>query len=121
MKYRLGNEEFYAIVLKNNCKIIGNIYFGNRDFGAKEIGYIINKNYQRQGYASEAANAIIDNAFKNNVHRVYAECNPNNTCSRKFLEHLNFEKEVFYNQNVYFKKDNNGNPIWQDTYVCYLK
>ncbi len=104
MKYRLGNEEFYAIVWKKNCKIIGNIYFGNRDFGAKEIGYIINKNYQRQGYASEAANAIIDNAFKNNVHRVYAECNPNNTCSRKFLEHLNFEKKRFISKMYILRK-----------------
>ena len=104
LKYRQGNDEFYAIVLKKSSKVIGNIYFGNRDFNAKEIGYIINKNYQRQGYASEAVNAIIGSAFNNSVHRVYAECNPNNTCSWKLLEHLSFSKEAFFKQNVYFKK-----------------
>lgn len=117
LKYRLGSEEFFAIVLKENGKIIGNVYFGNRDFEAKEVGYIINKNYQRLGYASEAIRAIIDNGFKNQVHRIYAECDPNNICSWKLLEHLNFEREAYFKQNVYFRKDNNGKPMWQDTYV----
>lgn len=120
LKYRLGSDEFFAIVLKENGRVIGNVYFGNRDFEAKEVGYIINKNYQRQGYASEATKAVIDDGFKNNVHRVYAECNPNNTCSWQLLEHLHFKREAFFKQNVYFKKDDNGNPIWQDTYVYCL-
>lgn len=120
MKYRVGNDEFYVIELKENKKVIGNIYFGNRDFEAKEMGYIINKNYQRKGYASEAAKAVIEYAFTHNVHRVFAECDPRNECSWKLLEHLGFLREAFFKQNVYFKKDENDNPIWQDTYVYVL-
>src|SRR5690554_410944 len=58
LKYRVGSEEFYAVELKESGKVIGNIYCGNRDFEAKEVGYIINKNHQRNGYASEALKAI---------------------------------------------------------------
>lgn len=122
LKYRIDNDEFIALVLKEKQKVIGNIYMGNRDFEAKETGYIINKKYQRMGYASEALNVIIQKAFKKNIHRIYAECAPQNTCSWKLLEHLGFTREACFRQNVYFHKDEKGNPIWQDTYVyCLLQ
>ena len=117
LKYRVGSDEFYAIELKESGKVIGNVYFGNRDFEAKEVGYIVNKNYQRRGIASEAIKAVMENAFSSGVHRIFAECNPKNDCSWKLLESLGFEREAHFHQNVYFKKDANGNPIWQDTYV----
>ena len=63
LKYRLGSEEFYAIELADTGKVIGNIYCGNRDFEAKEVGYIVNKRYQRKGYACEALSAVIRQAF----------------------------------------------------------
>ena len=47
LKYRVDSDEFYAIELKESGKVIGNIYYGNRDFESKEVGYIINQNYQR--------------------------------------------------------------------------
>lgn len=120
LAYRVHNDEFIAIQLKETGKIIGNVYFGNRDFEAKELGYIINKNYQRKGYAREAITEVLKEAFHSSVHRVYAECNPRNECSWKLLENLNFEREAFLEQNVYFKKDEKGKPVWQDTYVYGL-
>ncbi len=117
LKYRVGSDEFYAIELKESGKVIGNVYFGNRDFEAKEVGYIVNKNYQRRGIASEAIKAVMENAFSNGAHRIFAECNPKNDCSWKLLESLGFEREAHFHQNVSFKKDGDGNPIWQDTYV----
>ena len=59
LKYRVNSEEFYAIVLKETGKVIGNIYYGKRDFEAREIGYIVNQNFQRKGYALEAITAVI--------------------------------------------------------------
>ena len=59
LKYRLGSEEFYAIELTEAGKVIGNIYCGNRDFAAREVGYIVNKRYQKKGYATEALTAVI--------------------------------------------------------------
>ena len=120
LSYRLNSNEFIAIELKESKKVICNIYFGNRDFDAKELGYIVNKNDQRKGYAREAITEILKEACKTGVHRVYAECDPRNECSWKLLENLHFAREAFFKQKVYFKKDENGKPVWQDTYVYSL-
>lgn len=117
LAYRVNSEEFYAIELKESKKVIGNIYYGNRDFESKEVGYIVNKNYQRNGYASEALRAVIENAFKEGIHRVFAECDPRNECSWKLLEKIGMDREAHFKQNVFFHRDENGNPKWKDTYV----
>lgn len=117
LAYRVDSEEFYAIELKESGKVIGNIYYGNRDFESKEVGYIVNKNYQRNEYASEALRAVIENAFKEGIHRVFAECDPRNECSWKLLEKIGMDREAHFKQNVFFHRDENGNPKWKDTYV----
>ena len=117
LQQRLGSEAFYAVVLPDSGKVIGNIYCGARDFAAKEVGYIINKDYQRQGYATEALSAIIRSVFRDGVHRVYAECDPRNTASWKLLESVGFRREAHLRQNIYFRKDADGTPILKDTYV----
>lgn len=46
------------------------------------LGWIINKAYRNQGYASEAASAILDYAFENlGIDKVYAQCDINNPAS----------------------------------------
>ena len=117
LKYRIESNEFYAIVLFDSGKVIGNIYCGNRDFDTREVGYIVNKLYQRSGYASEALDAVIENAFEEGAHRVYAECDPRNTPSWKLLEKVGLKREAHFKQNIWFYKDESGKPIWKDTYV----
>ena len=104
LRQRLGSEEFYAVVLPDSGKVIGNIYCGARDFAAKEVGYIINKDYQRQGCAAEALSAVIRSAFQEGVHRAYAECDPRNTASWKLLESVGFRREAHLRQNVFSRK-----------------
>lgn len=120
LAYRIGSEDFYAIELKNTGKVIGNISCISRDFEAKEAGYIINAGYQRKGYASEALAAVIRHAFRTSVHRVYAECDPQNERSWRLLEKVGFKREAHFRKNLYFRKDSAGNPIWKDTYVYAL-
>ena len=117
LKYRVESDEFYAIELLGIGKVIGNIYCGNRDYDTIEVGYIVNKLYQGKGYASEALSAVIENAFKEGAHRVYAECDPRNTPSWKLLEKVRLEREAHFKQNIWFHKDKSGKPIWKDTYV----
>ena len=117
LKSRLDSDEFYAIELISSGKVIGNIYCGTRNYAAKEVGYIINKDYQRQGYATEALSAVIHSVFWDGVHRVYAECDPRNTASWKLLESVGFRREAHLRQNIYFRKDADSAPIWKDTYV----
>lgn len=59
----------------------------------------------------ESTSALVELAFRQGVHRIYAECDSLNTASWKLLEKLGFQK------NIFFWKDEKGMPIWKDTYV----
>ena len=117
LKYRLGSADFFALELKQTGKVIGNVYYGARDFDAREIGYIVNQDHQRRGYAKEALTAVLAWGFEQGLHRAYAECDPRNECSWRLLEKMGFQREALLRQNVWFQKDSAGNPLWQDTYV----
>lgn len=117
LEWRISTDEMIAVELKSNHKMIGNVYLGKRDFEALEIGYVFNKDYWGKGYAKESCEALIASAFSGGVHRIYAECDPQNIGSWKLLEALGFEREAHLRENVYFWKDDNGKPIWKDTYI----
>jgi RimJ/RimL family protein N-acetyltransferase len=117
IQYRCKSQEFFAIELKNEHKVIGNIYLGIRDFNSRELGYVLNENYHVRGYGSEAAKAVVRWAFSQGVHRVFAECTPLNTSSWKTMEKIRLIREAELRQNVSFHKDEAGNPIYWDTYI----
>ncbi|MDE5598442.1 MAG: GNAT family N-acetyltransferase [Lachnospiraceae bacterium] len=117
LEWRIGTDEMVAVELKNSHKMIGNVYMGKREFEALEIGYVFNRNYWGHGYAVESCKALIQQAFSNGIHRIYAECDPQNKSSWKLLEALGFQRETHLRKNVYFWKDENGKPIWKDTYI----
>lgn len=117
IKYRMESDEFYAVELKDSKKVIGNIYLGKRDFNSRELGYVLNENYHRQGYITEGCIAVIEYMFKAGVHRIYAECAPQNTPSWKVMEKVGMEREAHFRKNVSFHNDANGEPIYWDTYV----
>ena len=117
-KKRSNNPDFRAVCLKDGGKLIGNIYLSKREFDEWELGYVFNFNFCGKGYATEAAKAVADDVFKNqNAHRVTAMCNPLNYRSRKLLERLGLRREGHLKQNVWFKTDKDGKPVWQDTFV----
>ena len=117
LKHRMESEEFYAVELKATGKVIGNIYCGSREYSAREAGYIINKDYQRKGYACEALSAVIAEAIRSGAHRVYAECDPRNEASWRLLEKAGLKREAHFRQNIFFHHDATGQPVWKDTYV----
>lgn len=114
---RETNEAFYAVCLKDSGKLIGNLYLSRGDFETWELGYVFNRRYQGRGYASESAGRLVDHAFGQlGARRIIAMCNPANISSWKLLERLNMRREGKLLQNIYFKLDENGAPIWLDTY-----
>ena len=117
LEWRIGTDEMIAVELKNSHKMIGNVYMGKREFEALEIGYVFNRNYWGHGYAAESCKALIQRAFSNGIHRIYAECDPCNKNSWKLLEALGFQRDAHLRKNVYFWKDENEKPIWKDTYI----
>lgn len=121
---RLADERsrgtaFHAVQLRAEAKLVGHLYFApveplsSRTF---ELGFIFNPRYQRLGLATEAAAALIDHAFAQlDVHRVIAECHPDNVASTRVLEKVGLEREGRLRQNIWFHADASGAPIWQDT------
>jgi RimJ/RimL family protein N-acetyltransferase len=118
---RAGDERFLAVCLRGSGKLIGNLYFAKRDFEAYELGYVFNAQYGRQGYATEAASALMGDLFaKKGAHRLFAECNPQNERSCRLLERLGFRREGHLRQNIFFKRGEDGVPLWQDTLLYGL-
>ena len=120
LEWRISTDEMIAVELKETGKMIGNVYLGKREFDSLEIGYVFHESYWKKGYASESCKKLVELAFQNGVHRIYAECDPNNANSWELLEKLGFEREAYFKKNVYFWKDENDQPIWKDTYVYAL-
>jgi len=114
---RSKSDEFFAIELKSIHKVIGNIYLGKRDFNTRELGYVLNEDYQNRGYGRIASKEMIDFALKRGVHRIYAECAPQNEPSWKVMERIGLNREAYFKKNVSFHADEKGNPIYWDTYV----
>lgn len=114
---RSNDDFFYAVCLKENEKLIGNLYLGKGDFDTWELGYVFNRKYQNQGYATEGAKGLLDYAFAHlEARRIIAMCSSKNEHSWKLLERLHMRREGLLLQNIYFKTDNSGQPIWFDTY-----
>lgn len=117
LKWRISTDEMIAVELKNTNKMIGNVYLGKSDFETLEIGYVFNEYYWKKGFAKESCEALIELAFSSGIHRIYANCDPDNPNSWMLLERMGFIKEGYLKKNVYFWKDDNNQPIWKDTYI----
>lgn len=117
LAWRISTEEMIAVELKETGKMIGNVYLGKRDFDSLELGYVFSAAYWGKGYARESCQALVEKAFREGTHRIFAECDPENESSWRLLERLGFLREGHLRQNVYFWKDVQGNPIWKDTYI----
>ncbi len=115
---RAYDDGFWAVCLKDSGKLIGNIYFARQEYEAFELGFVFNAAYQGKGYAYESAKAVMEYAFLSlGARRIIAMCNPDNSKSWSLLERLGLRREGHFKQNVYFRKDEHGHPIWQDTFV----
>jgi RimJ/RimL family protein N-acetyltransferase len=49
-----------------------------------------------------------------------AHCHPDNVASWRTLERVGFAREGHLRHNLFFRTDDAGEPIWQDTLVYAL-
>ena len=116
-----ASPDFWAVELRSMGKVIGQLYLKliePTEHLTCELGYILSPAYQRQGYGSEAAAALVRQALTTcGMHRVVACCNPENTASWKLLEKIGFRREGLLRQNIFFWRSAAGEPLWIDTYV----
>lgn len=118
-KGRAESRSFIAVCLKENNKLIGNLYLEKVEpdkVNTYEIGYVFNKKYQGRGYATEAVKCLIDYVFEDlGAHRIIAHCNTKNTASWKLLERLKFRREAERIDNMFFDVTD-GKPNWFSSY-----
>lgn len=117
---RSDNPAFIAVVEKESGKVIGNVYFeqtGPDYADTYEIGFVFNRDFQGKGYATEAVQKVMDDAFSKRAHRIVAYCNVNNIPSWKLLERIGMRREGERKQNMFFLRDEAGNPLWFDSYM----
>ena len=88
-----------SVVLKKTGEVIGWCGLqpiGDEDspLGRIELGYLIDQDYRRQGYACEACRAILDFAFNRlELDEVYAVIDEKNEASLRLARKLGFRKK----------------------------
>jgi [ribosomal protein S5]-alanine N-acetyltransferase len=86
----------FAVTLKVNGQLIGNsnLRKNRPEDRVGEMGYEIAPLYWGNGYATEAAHAIVELGFARfNLHRISAWCIAENTASSRVLEKLGMRLE----------------------------
>jgi [ribosomal protein S5]-alanine N-acetyltransferase len=107
----------YAVALRAEDRLIGHVgfhpWFAPRIY---EIGWVVHPRYQGQGYATEAAAALLRYGFESlSVHRVIATCQPENTPSWRVMEKLGMQREGHLRKCIY-----RDETTWWDEYFYAL-
>jgi len=80
-----------------------------------ELGWLFHPAYQGQGYATEAARALLDIGFREfGFHRISAHCDARNTASYKLMERLGMRREAHLIENEIVKGE------WSDELIYAL-
>lgn len=106
-----------AVTLKSTGGLIGNcgIRLDKPDAHQGDIGYELSPEHWGQGYATEAARAMIDFGFSSlRLHRIWSWCIADNQRSARVLEKQGMCLEGRLRENEYFK------GRWWDTLVFGL-
>lgn len=109
-----GDEpEAFPVILKGTGKLIGHLifhpWFAPRTY---EIGWALHPSHQRQGYAPEAARALLHHGFTAlQAHRIIATCQPENYASYRVMEKIGMRREGHFRQCLH-----RGGELWWDEY-----
>ena len=128
--YGLMGFGVWTLVREQDGEIIGRAGYSIRNgFDNIELGFLIGREYQRQGYAYEACSAILEygKAYLG-LDQVQALVKKENEVSIRLCERLGFHKEetVKVEENIYghsykVEEDNTDIRLSQSQYGEYLK
>jgi RimJ/RimL family protein N-acetyltransferase len=106
-----------AVTLKSTGQLIGGcgIYLED-DSTQASLGWILHRDYWKQGYMSEAAKALIAFGFEElKLHRIYASCNVENYGSYRVMEKCGMRREAHFIKN---RRGREGiDDEWLDEYI----
>ena len=125
MRKREGETEYYfAVVLKENGKVIGEIEAYPESPNHEEGGptdtfspcWMLNTAYQGKGYAFEAAHAFMDYLFREKgARRIYAHTEDYNISCQRLCEKLGMRREGVFMEFVSFVNNDDGTPKYENT------
>jgi RimJ/RimL family protein N-acetyltransferase len=91
-----------ALERKEDGRVIGLVGLIRRDHRQGEVGWALGVDYRGQGYATEAARALIDYGFNSlGLHRIHADTNSDNLPSLRVMERLGMRREAQLRSCVY--------------------
>jgi RimJ/RimL family protein N-acetyltransferase len=103
--------EAHAVILTAENRLIGHMVF-HPWFAplTYEIGWVFNRQYHGQGYATEAAFSLLEHGFEElKLHRVIATCQPENVASYRVMEKIGMRKEGLFRKCIF-----RGDGVWWD-------
>ena len=126
MLKRMPETEYYfAIVLKDSSKVIGEIsaypeYSEPHDTASAMDTFspcwMLNRSYQGKGYAYEAARAFFAYLFREKgARRIYAYTEDDNLPSQRLCERLGMRREGLFLEFVSFVNYPDGSPRYENT------
>lgn len=104
----------FAVTLKESGRLIGGcgIRMASARDRSADMGYCLRRDVWGQGYATEAAGAVLGFGFDVlNRHRIFATCDTENLASAGVLEKLGMRREA------HFREDTRLRGRWRDTYL----
>ncbi|TAE14087.1 MAG: N-acetyltransferase [Oscillatoriales cyanobacterium] len=96
----------WGIVHKAEKKFIGTCGYveWSMTHSRAEIGYALSARYWREGYMSEAVNAIIEFGFREMLlNRIVGRCEVNNIASARVMEKVGMQLEGILRQQLFVK------------------
>lgn len=87
-------------------RLIGTIGYYRTQFSnyRSEIGYLLDSDFWRKGYMTEAVRTIMNFGFHTlQFHSMEGCIDPNNEGSRAILTQAGFRKEAYYKENFFFE------------------
>lgn len=106
------DKDYLQLAAELDGRVIGHMFFEivNVESMQGEIGWTLHPDFFGRGYASEAADAVLDLAFGDiGMHRVRAELDPRNDASVALCLRLGMRHEAHFVQDLWFKGE------WADT------
>jgi ribosomal-protein-alanine N-acetyltransferase len=116
-RYRAGEFYDWAIILRENQKMIGTCGFtsiSEKD-GAAQIGFVLNPAYHNMGYGYEAALEVMRlGFFEFGFNRIEAKCMCGNVASRALMHKLGMQYEGCARQLMFVK------GVFRDIETCSI-
>ena len=105
-RYKVGDFYDWAVVEKESGRMIGTCGFTSIDLSNRrgEIGYVLNPDFHRRGYAPEAARAVVEFGFaKLDLNRIEARFMEGNEPSRRVAEKIGMTFEGYAKDAIFVK------------------